>query len=291
MTSPGSLAIRLAEATRLGRRVRRRIRGHGERRTIVTGANSSHAACQLNLLRSLELSHVSAEVIVYDLGMTPAERARVAAFRGVSLRTFAFAAHPPHVDIDVAAGEYAWKPILISDVARARGGLILWLDAGDLVFGDLRWTWRVIEREGVYSPTSSGTVRDWTHPATLAALGGGPELLDLRNRNAALVGFDTRQTGAGQVLEAWRDAALDPGIIAPSGSDRSNHRQDQAVLTVLYYQAQARLGFKVIQRKGDVAIHQDDVPPAELVVTLDRLRARSRGADVSGGHPAGSPSP
>jgi hypothetical protein len=272
-TSPGSLAVWVADARRLARRIRRRLRGTGARRTIVTGSSSSHASCLLNLLHALELSHVAAELVVYDLGLTPDERARVAACRGVEVRSFPFDAYPPHLDISVAAGEYAWKPIIVSDVARERSGLVLWMDAGDFVFDDLEWIWTTIAVEGIYTPTSSGTVRRWTHPATLAALDAPNSLLTLRNRAAALVGFDTRRPEMLDVLERWRSAAIDPDVIAPPGSDRSNHRQDQAVLTVLYYQARERLGFRPIARRDGVMLHFDSLPAEAVPAAVAALRA------------------
>ncbi len=256
----------------MARRIRRRVRGTGARRTIVTGTSSSHFSCLLNLLHSLELSHVAAELIVYDLGLTPDERDRVAACRGVEVRTFPFDAYPPHVDISVAAGEYAWKPIIVSDVGRERSGLVLWMDAGDFVFDDLEWTWTRIAEEGIYTPTSSGTVRRWTHPVTLAALDAPNDVLTLRNRAAALVGFDTRRPEMLDVLERWRSAAIDPDVIAPPGSDRSNHRQDQAVLTVLYYQAQRELGFRVVNERHAVMLHFDSLPAAAVPAAIAALR-------------------
>ena len=272
MTSPGFLAVRLGAATRLARRVRRRLRRSGTPRVIVTASSSNHADCLLNLLRSLELSRVSAEVIVYDLGMTQEQHDRVAAVAGISLRMFAFEAHPPHVDIAVEAGAYAWKPIIISDVARERPGLVLWLDAGDFVFDDLEWTWDTIASEGIYSPTTAGTVRRWTHPTTLTALGADDDILDYRNRCGALVGVDSRQPGVQRLLDRWRSAAMDAGIIAPPGSDRLNHRQDQAVLTVLYYQEQRGLGFRSVDQRGAVMLHFDELPAAAVPAAVQALR-------------------
>ena len=51
--------------------------------------------------------------------------------------------------------------------------------------------------------------------------------------NGAFVGFDTRSGEAMAALRGWRECSLDVECIAPSGSHRGNHRQDQAALTVL----------------------------------------------------------
>ena len=53
--------------------------------------------------------------------------------------------------------------------------------------------------------------------------------------NGAIVGFDMRAYE--QVVKPWAECALKRECIGPLGSNRGNHRQDQAVLTVLLYQA------------------------------------------------------
>jgi len=231
--------------------------------TIVTGADSSHFGPLRNLLLSLEYFEQAAHVVVWDLGLTAEEREELEEERegleALELRRFPFEAHPPHVAM--AARSYAWKPIAVAEVMHDRGGAVLWLDAGDLVHAPLRRARGVLEREGFWSPASSGTVRRWTHPATLAALEAGPELLDRRNRNAAIVGFTLR--GA-PVLEAWHAAALDPAVITPPGSSRDNHRQDQAVLTVLAYQYQPRIGYVLEDARLEVSTHNDKLSTDEV---------------------------
>ena len=255
----------------VARRATQELRWVRARRTIVTGASSNHVAPLINLVRSVRMAGIRVRIVAWDLGMTPEQAALVAGLRGVTLRTFPFDAYPEHLDIERDAGSYAWKPVIISEVARERPGLVLWLDAGDLVFGDLGWTWETIAREGVYSPVSAGTVADWTHAGTKAALGASAELDARRNRNGAIVGVDVRRPPILQLLERWRSAALDVAVIEPPGSSRDNHRQDQAVLTVLYYQAQHELGFRSVDAFGDVAVHQDHVKA--LRRTLRALRS------------------
>ena len=40
---------------------------------------------------------------------------------------FVYSNYPPHADIRVASGEYAWKPLALRDVGATRGGRLLWL--------------------------------------------------------------------------------------------------------------------------------------------------------------------
>lgn len=51
--------------------------------------------------------------------------------------------------------------------------------------------------------------------------------------NGAMVGFSNRNQAALDMLQAWADCSMVRQCIAPLGSSRENHRQDQAVLTLL----------------------------------------------------------
>ncbi len=228
---------------------------------IVTAADGSHFGPLRNLLYSLELFEPMARVILYDLGLGAAaidDLRTTWARDGREIRRFPFEKHPPHVGM--AARSYAWKPVIVDEVLRELGGAVLWLDAGDLVHARLHRIRAVLAGEGFYSPRSSGTVGQWTHPLTLKALDAGEELLERPNRNAAIVGVTLRAAG---LVEMWRACALDPDVITPPGSSRDNHRQDQALLTVLAYQFQRRYGYALEDARLDVSIHNDRMTPEE----------------------------
>jgi hypothetical protein len=231
--------------------------------TIVTAASSNHFRCLKNLLYSLSLHERKTPVIVYDLGLQEAECAELRHL-GWLRRRFAFENYPAHVDIRVARGQYAWKPIIIAEVFRSVGGMVLWLDAGNLVHRRLRKIRRALSTQGLYSPLSSGNIARWTHPGTLQSLKVSPRLLAKRNRNGALVGFAAGHPGIRQLVVTWEQCALDANCIAPPGSSRKNHRQDQAVLSVLMYQFQQKYGYVFTDEKLDVSIQNDNVPPEKL---------------------------
>ena len=223
--------------------------------TILSACGSRHFPRLLNLLHSIERSRVDARTIVYDLGLEESEN-RALAERAGAVRKFDFATQPPHVDIRVNRGEYAWKPIIVADALAELGGLVLWLDAGNLVFGDLARVKSILVTHGVYTPLSGGTIGEWTHPDSLRYLGVTPDLLRKRNRNAAIVGFNAGHRGAPELAELWKQCALAKPCIAPAGSDKSNHRQDQAVLSVLTYMLQRIYGFRLVHSQEEISTHK-----------------------------------
>ena len=239
--------------------------------TIISGASSNHFLCLKNLLRSLILSKVEASTIVYDLGLTQ-EEAQIIQSQCKDFRKFVFSRYPSYVDIEINRGEYAWKPIIVSEVMAEHDGLILWLDAGDLVFGNLEQVKRILQEYGFYSPVSSSIIKQWTHPAMLRYLDVKSELLSRRNRNGAIVGINPAYPGIKDLILRWRDFALIKECIAPEGSDRTNHRQDQALLSVLVSQFQEVYNYQLINQKIEISTHHDRLSFELLEEELHRLR-------------------
>jgi hypothetical protein len=278
---------------------------------IVTGASQNHAiTLQRALLDSVLQGDGLQRVIVYDLGLQPASAAAVEAHPAVAqLRRFNFSAHPPHVNITVARGQYAWKPAIINEVLQECEA-VLWLDAGTTVpagrgaSGGASMTamFSRIRREGMVSGTSSGNIAKWTHPGTLARVArdaavrrGSTEpskatfpsrLLSRPNCNGALLGFARHHAAYAAVFQPWLACAREESCIAPPGSSRTNHRQDQAALSAVVALAGERFQRACVDEpnQGSLAgwrTHQDGaVQVAErrrLSGILDDRRGTRRG--------------
>ncbi|MFC1681153.1 DUF1647 domain-containing protein [Pseudomonadota bacterium] len=206
--------------------------------SIVTGASSSHLKPLLRLLFSLGVHEPLTTIFVYDLGLQKEELQTIRKlFPSVHIRRFDYDLYPVYFNIKVNRGEYAWKPVIIYEVAKNATDYVIWLDAGDLVVNPLHDIRALLDEHSFYSPGSSGTIRDWTHPGMIEALKLSSEFLDKPNRSGGLVSLDPRNYSAMELLERWRRCALDQNCIAPPGSSRSNHRQDQAALSILMYQS------------------------------------------------------
>ncbi len=207
---------------------------------IVTGASQNHFKSLCQFLNSLQTAQL-ANTHVWDFGISAESLAHLEVSfknKGIRIHRFPFEEYPDYFAIEKEAGHYAWKPVAIYLTAlEVREGVLLWCDAGNRRDGPLENARIVIRSQGVYSPISAGTMRTWTHPGCLAWFGIGEEdpVLRLPPRNGAIVGFDLGNVRAWQLLETWAELAQQKDCIAPAGSSRANHRQDQAVLSVLYY--------------------------------------------------------
>lgn len=203
---------------------------------IATGASENHARSLIQFLHSIPAQNHS-HTYMWDLGLSKDTLEQIrSTFPTAQIRRFPFEDYPAYFDIQRNAGEYAWKPVLLWLTAQEiQEGVLLWCDAGNRFVGSLEPLETTIQHQGIYSPISAGTIEKWTHPLCLAYLEVKRGMLGMPPRNGAIVGFDLNQGRAWNVLEEWCELAQIKECIAPPGSDRSNHRQDQAVFSILYY--------------------------------------------------------
>ena len=64
-----------------------------------------------------------------------------------------------------------------------------------------------------------------------------------QTRNCACVGFNYDCDYVKQFVEEYKNHALTKECIAPEGSDRSNHRQDQSVFSIMFYKYHVKYRF------------------------------------------------
>lgn len=204
---------------------------------IVTGADSSHYKSLRQFLSSLHMHEPDIEVIVFDLGLIASQRQCLKDdFPRAELRLFDYSRYPDYFNIRVNAGEYAWKPVILYDTLNEFKCCVCWMDAGNLVTKRLFWLRRITKAIGMYSPRSSGLICDWTHPKTIEFLGAS-DVLRKPNLNGACISVCYQNSKVRGLVNQWKDCALIRECIAPVGSSRKNHRQDQAVLSVIGHQS------------------------------------------------------
>lgn len=206
--------------------------------TIITASDSSHYKSLCQLLSSIFRHEPNTQTVVFDLGLSTEEQKQITTtYSGIEMRTFNYSRYPDYFDVKKNAGEYAWKPVIIHEMLEEKKGTVCWMDAGNIITGPLKKIRKITYKLGMYSPHSSGIVSDWTHPSTLKELKTSQSTLTKHNLNGACISLYHTNETARHIAAKWKECALKKEIIAPSGSNRQNHRQDQAVLSVLAHES------------------------------------------------------
>jgi hypothetical protein len=206
--------------------------------TIITGASENHIKSLKQFLGTLQNVSIPYQCYVYDLGLIEETfNSLKKLYPDFIYKHFDYSKYPEYFNINVNAGEYAWKPAIIEEVSKEIEGVILWCDSGNKILSSLKHLYNIIECQGIYSPVSSGNVSNWTHQLTLDFFGinNSNIIMNYQNRNGACLGFDTRKKEVKEFISKFSLLAQTKSCIAPEGSSRLNHRQDQAVFTILYY--------------------------------------------------------
>ena len=224
-------------------------------RATVTGASKNHASTLLSFLQNYrENNGEGIPLVVYDLGLSSATRTLIQQQHPwVQVRWFDFSRYPKFFDIDVAQGEYAWKPVIVKEMLETTAAMVLWLDSGDKLANPtaLSDVFYKLSLNGYFTTETSGTMADWVHPKML-------EFFDYHDGqkpmcNGAIVGFDKDSSNTYEtVVLPWVRCALNQACISPKGSSRANHRQDQSALTVLLHMTGRHCAFK-----AEIALHTD----------------------------------
>ncbi len=110
------------------------------------------------------------------------------------------------------------------------------MDAGCGITGPLWAERNVIHHFGFYSPYSRTTVGELTYPTSMN------EYMDSRTHignkqmlSSGCVGIRVEDDKAATVIAQWNIESKVLDVLAPDGSNRQNHRQDQSVLSLVYY--------------------------------------------------------
>lgn len=202
---------------------------------IVTGANRSYFRTLCQFLLSYRRVGCPHPLVIYDLGLTPGQRDRLA--QNYEVRVFPFERYPEHVRMERA--NYSWKPIIIADLVLQTRGKVFWLDSAAVLLAGLDRVQHSLEETGSYAPYAGGGPMRIL-PAALALTEINPALAGLRPRAALCTAFDGGRDWVRVLVARWKEFALTPAIQAPPGGRKEVHNFDQSLLSLLLYEAQEK---------------------------------------------------
>ena len=173
-------------------------------------------------------------------------------------------------------GGYSWKVIGYMDVLFEWKALVGWIDSGSIIYDGVDVEFDYAKKEGMYAPPSSGDVKRWTHPATIEFIEktGMVKKVNQTDQNcsAGHIFLDfTNKTAVEKIFKPLIQCAYTMKCITPKGSDRSNHRQDQAVITILLHNA--HLVYSAAdQYSHEAKFRQERLDKEEIIALTKQLK-------------------
>lgn len=139
-------------------------------------------------------------------------------------------------------GGYSWKVISYYDVLMECKRIVAWSDGGNLVSTNLRNEMYRVHLFGLYTPYSGGNLQQWLHGKSQRFLGANKMLRKIMLGKGMCTGGYVfinynNETVMNDVIFPLVQCAYTRRCIAPLGSTRKNHRQDQAILSALVQSA------------------------------------------------------
>lgn len=239
---------------------------------IVSGASENHSKSLLQMINSVyNTIDLNFNFYIYDLGLSEDSLNKLKKYNKIILKKFDFNKYPSyfnikgsHTDItslSSSAGEYAWKPVIINEIAKEESGYLIWFDAGNIL-NDLNGFNRMLENlktNKIISPISSGDILKWCHPKVIEIfdLQNNQDALKFLNRNGAIYGFNLNFSEVREFITLFSNLSCKKNYIAPDGSNSTNHRQDQTLFTILFYFFVKKNNIDMVDDYFNIKIHQD----------------------------------
>jgi hypothetical protein len=206
---------------------------------IISGASNNHYFTLIQFIDSV-IKHINLNnnsLIIYNLDIDKDKWDKLILkynLLNIIFKIFDYSKYPDWFNININAGEYAWKPAIIyENYLIYQEEIIIWMDSGNILNNNLNYLEKFIKLNGLHTDVSSGTIKQWTHIKTIEYM--NPNNINNVNRNAACVGFNLNFIWVKEFIEEFYKYCCNKDCIAPEGSSRENHRQDQAILTILFY--------------------------------------------------------
>jgi hypothetical protein len=209
--------------------------------TIMTGANAPFFDPLITcLLPSIERFEPNAYLYIWDLGFTSDQVDYLndwflkTKHKG-GLRKFPFGELPNHYNM--SGRTYAFKSYCIyNTIKKNETDYYVWLDTKCVLRDALFPERNLMRLYGFYSPYSSTNIKQLTYPNVLSEFCedlchyGDKQML-----SAGVICFSIHCTESVALITEWYNHTFQERLIAPVGSNRTNHRQDQSLLSLCYY--------------------------------------------------------
>jgi hypothetical protein len=166
-----------------------------------------------------------------------------------------FNKYPPHVR---NLQSYAFKSACFKEIIDDKNinENMIWLDSATIVYENVNTLDKIIELNEIYSPYSAETIERYCHPSTISKM-LYDKGLHKTMRSGGCIGIKLSSSVGKNFLDDFINYCLDKDVIIPAGSTKGNHRQDQSVLSILYWEYQSCYNFNIIDSWNGCSFHNN----------------------------------
>jgi hypothetical protein len=231
--------------------------------TLVTGCDAKYFSYLkralnniFNTINNNEHNNLDINVVFYNLGLTEDQSNEIRnSYPRLIFEIFNFNEYPEHLSLknytDINCS-YAWKPVIFYEVCEKYKNLVHWFDTRNL-YSNFNNIIKILLEESIYIPASNHIIEKWNHIKTLQYMDGFKYIKEM-SRAACVIGINYNIDWCQNIIKEWKHFSLIKECIIPEGTDRNNHRQDQAILEILYFKYHEKYNFKIIDEFIDVSI-------------------------------------
>jgi hypothetical protein len=215
---------------------------------IVTGGNDMYINTLIDFIESYKNNNINLnQLVIYNYGLNESNLNKILNYKSIynfNIVDFDYNKYPEHVDLHKYNGlhvNYAFKVISIyNECVKHSNKKIIWMDSANrFSLNTINHILNIITNEKFYSPISSQPASieslELHHIDSIKHFGLENDLHLIPQRASGIIGVDYSDKIGNYIINEWYKCALIKNIIAPEGSSRNNHRQDQSVLTLIMY--------------------------------------------------------
>ncbi|MDA9645429.1 DUF1647 domain-containing protein [Candidatus Actinomarina] len=213
--------------------------------TLVTASDEKHYIYIKKFIQNYKNVNTDnfSNLIIYDLGLNSSQKRELKLDKQIQLRRFPFEQYPNfyserNKEHGNKIGGFAWKPEIINILKNENITYIIWLDSATSFKNNLLYFKLLILERGFASFYSSGDIQKWTHDTVIEKLNlqASKRILHSSNLMAGVIGFDFTNEKARELLNDWNYLSSKKDFIFPPKSNSSNHRHDQSLLSIGYWE-------------------------------------------------------
>ncbi len=212
--------------------------------TLVTASDEKHYPYLINFIDNFERIQKNKfnKLIIFDLGLNSQQYQKLLENKILDIRKFPFKKYPKYFGLRLEEhknkiGGFAWKPEIINILKNEGINYLIWLDSATIFQNNLLLFKIFIYEYGFASFNSTGNIKQWTHPSVLEDLNMSEcnFILNSINLMAGVIGFNFNNQFAENLHREWNKLSSNEEMIFPANSNSSNHRHDQSLLSITYW--------------------------------------------------------